>query len=128
MLITVFLCIFKNTDQNNICAAIVFKAKTKEKYEEIFFLRFLLQNSKMLFLGGQPIFFQIFFPVLAFKIIDTQIWIRTSKIIPDLWLVELFRPIKQISTLHPSLVDIGITINSAPTYQNSQFHCICFKS
>ena len=81
----------------------------------------------MLFLGGQPIFFQIFFPVLAFKIIDTQIWIRTSKIIPDLWLVELFRPIKKISTLHPS-VDIGITINIAPTYQNSQFHCICFKS
>ena len=28
---------FKNTDQNNICASIVFKAKTKEKYEDIFF-------------------------------------------------------------------------------------------
>ena len=39
--ITFFLCILKNTDQNNICAAIVFKAKTKEKLEEIFFLRFL---------------------------------------------------------------------------------------
>ena len=44
-----FLCVFKNTDQNNICASIVFKAKTKEKYEEIFFLRFLFKNSKILF-------------------------------------------------------------------------------
>ena len=52
---------FKNTDQNNICASIVFKAKTKEKYEEIFFLQFLFQNSKMLCFGGQSIFFKFFF-------------------------------------------------------------------
>ena len=32
----------------------VFKAKTKEKYEENFVLRFLFQNSKMPFFGGQP--------------------------------------------------------------------------
>ena len=40
-----FLCIFKNIDQNNICASIVCKAKTEEKYDEIFFLRVLFQNS-----------------------------------------------------------------------------------
>ena len=34
---TIFLCIFKNTGQNNICVPIVFKAKTKQKYEEQFF-------------------------------------------------------------------------------------------
>ena len=48
-----FLCVFKNTDQSNISASIVFKAKTKENI----CLRFLLQNSKMPFLGGQPILF-----------------------------------------------------------------------
>ena len=51
-----FLCVFKNTDQSNISASIVFKAKTKENI----CLRFLLQNSKMPFLGGQLIFFLIF--------------------------------------------------------------------
>ena len=30
-LITVFLCVFKNTDQNNICVYIVLKDKTEEK-------------------------------------------------------------------------------------------------
>ena len=33
-LITFFVCFFKITDLNNMCAFIVFKAKTKEKYEE----------------------------------------------------------------------------------------------
>ena len=28
-----FFCVFKNTDQNKNFASIVFKAKTKEKYE-----------------------------------------------------------------------------------------------
>ena len=28
----VFLCIFKNTDQNNICVSIVLKAKAKKKF------------------------------------------------------------------------------------------------
>ena len=31
-----------------------------------------------------------------------KFWISTSKIMPDLWLVDLFCPIKKISTLHPS--------------------------
>ena len=55
-LITVFLCIFKNTYHNNICASIIFKAKTKENYEERFFLRFLFQNLKMPFLGVNKFF------------------------------------------------------------------------
>ena len=29
-----FLCVFKNTDQNNICVTIVLKAKTEKKIEE----------------------------------------------------------------------------------------------
>ena len=33
---TFYLCVFKNSDQNNICASIGFKSKTKEKYEEFF--------------------------------------------------------------------------------------------
>ena len=33
----IFLVHFKNIDQNNICVSTVFKVKTKEKYEEIFF-------------------------------------------------------------------------------------------
>ena len=48
-----FLCVFKNTDQNKICASIIFKAKTKENYEEKLFLQFLNRNSKMPFYGGQ---------------------------------------------------------------------------
>ena len=63
--------VFKNTDQNNICKSIVFKAKTKEKYQYKICLQFLFQNSKMSFFGGQLIFFQISFSVLAFKTIDT---------------------------------------------------------
>ena len=32
------LCLFKNTDQKNICPSIVIKAESKAKHEEIFFL------------------------------------------------------------------------------------------
>ena len=52
----IFLCVFKNTDQNNICASLVFNAKKGEKYDLQFFLHFLFQNLKMTFVGGQPIF------------------------------------------------------------------------
>ena len=55
-LITFFVCVFKNTDQNNICASLVFNAKKGEKYDLQFFLHFLFQNLKMTFVGGQPIF------------------------------------------------------------------------
>ena len=42
-LITVFWCVLKNTDQNNICVSIVFKAETKKIWRH--FLHFLFQNS-----------------------------------------------------------------------------------
>ena len=53
----VFLCVFKHTDQNNISASIIFKAKTKEKNEENF-LRLLFQYSKMPFWGVNQFFSQ----------------------------------------------------------------------
>ena len=68
----VFLCVFKNTDQNNICTSIVFKAKTKEKYEEIFFYGLYFKTQKSFCLGVNQIFFNFFSSVLAFKTIDTQ--------------------------------------------------------
>ena len=46
--------IFENAQKK-----VIDRAKTKEKYEEIF-LKFLFQNSKMLFFGGQPIFTNFF--------------------------------------------------------------------
>ena len=52
------------TVKNEILA--VFKAKTKEEYEEKLFLRFLFHNLKMPFLGGPPIFCLNFLKVLAF--------------------------------------------------------------
>ena len=60
-LITVVLYVLKNTDQNSICVSMVFKAKTKEKYEEIFFTVFISILNNALF-RGQPIFiFNSFF-------------------------------------------------------------------
>ena len=149
-----FLCVLKNIDQNNICASIVFKAKTK-KIWNFFFYSFYFKTQKSPFLGVNH-FFPIFF--FQFNIIDTQmlfwsvflkthkktvincckrklhanfhkkmlifgprgnflkmktlmrfrwrtrkIWIWTSKIIPDIWLVDLFWPIKKNSTLHPTV-------------------------
>ena len=32
-----------------------------------------------------------------------KLWIWTSKILPDLWLLDLFCPIQKISTLHPNV-------------------------
>ena len=67
----VFLCVLLNTDQNNICVATVFQARTKQKYEEFFFTVFN-KKLKNAFFGGQPIFFPNFFSMLPFKTIDTQ--------------------------------------------------------
>ena len=44
--------------QNNMCASVVFKAKTKEKFEEIFFSRFFYKTHNRDFFGGQSIFFE----------------------------------------------------------------------
>ena len=48
----VFLCIFKNTYQKNICASIVFKAESKPKHEENIFWVFF-KNQKCTFWGVQ---------------------------------------------------------------------------
>ena len=56
-----------------ICVSIVFKAKTKDKYEEKICWRFLFQNLKCTFSGVNPIFSS----VIAFKTIDTQMLFRS---------------------------------------------------
>ena len=48
-----FLCVFKNTEQNNICVFIVFKAESEPKHEEIFYLGVFLQKPKTPFFGGK---------------------------------------------------------------------------
>ena len=49
-----FKCIFKNTDQEDICVSIVFKAESKQKQEEQFFWGgFFIKNQKQAFLGVQ---------------------------------------------------------------------------
>ena len=55
-------CVFKNTDQKNICASIVFKAESKSKPEEHFFWGGFLQKTKTHFGGSK---------IVAF---ETQIW------------------------------------------------------
>ena len=62
-----FYCSYKKdpkfymfTSSFHICASIVFKAKTKEKYEEIFFYGFYFKTQKCFFLGVNH-FFQFFF-------------------------------------------------------------------
>ena len=47
-----FQCVFKNTDQKDICASIVFKAEPKPKHKEIFFGGFFYQKPKTRFFGG----------------------------------------------------------------------------
>ena len=55
-------------DQNNICVSIIFKAKTKEKYEENLFSVFVEKKKLInrLFWGSANLFFK-FFLVLALK-------------------------------------------------------------
>ena len=45
-------CVFKNTDQKDICASIVFKAESKAKHEETFFGGVFHQKPKMRFFGS----------------------------------------------------------------------------
>ena len=56
----VFFCVFKNTDQNKICASIAFKAKTKEKYAKHFFTVFISKLKNALFWGSTNFFFSKF--------------------------------------------------------------------
>ena len=133
--------VFKNTNQKNICASIVFKAKSKPKHEENVFGGFL-QKPKTHFFGGPKWYFlKVKFQIctsafvlyckrklhanfhkkykylspLEFLenenfdvhelVLAKKFWNLTSKIIrvPDLWLLDLFCPIKKISTLHSTL-------------------------
>ena len=48
-------CIFKNTDQTDICASIVVKAESKPKHEEKRFWGVFLQKLKNAFFGGSKI-------------------------------------------------------------------------
>ena len=51
---TFFWCVFKNTDQKDICASIVFKAELKPKHEEKnSFEVFFIKNQKCTFSGVQ---------------------------------------------------------------------------
>ena len=56
--------------QNNMCASVVFKAKTKEKFEEIFFSRFFYKTHNRDFLGVNQFFLNFCLTVLALKTID----------------------------------------------------------
>ena len=46
-----FWCVFKNTEQNNNCVFIVFKAESEPKHEEFFFWVFFFKNQKHAFSG-----------------------------------------------------------------------------
>ena len=48
-----FWCVFKNTEQNNDCVFIVFKAESEPKPEKQFFLGVFLLKPKMCFFGGE---------------------------------------------------------------------------
>ena len=48
-----FWCVFKNTEQNNNCVFIVFKAESEPKHKEKFFLGVFLQKPKTRFFGGE---------------------------------------------------------------------------
>ena len=50
-LITFFWCVFKNTEQNNNCVFIVFKAESEPKHEEKIFGVFFFKNQKRAFSG-----------------------------------------------------------------------------
>ena len=66
----VFLCVFKNTVQITSVRLLFLKLKQKKNFKKNFFVQFLFQNSKMLFLGVAQFFSNFFLSVLAFKTID----------------------------------------------------------
>ena len=47
------MCVFKNTDQKNIWASILFKAESKPKHKEKKCLVFFFKNQKRTYLGVQ---------------------------------------------------------------------------
>ena len=52
-----FLCVFKITDQKNICASIVFKAESEPKHKDKNFLGGFLQKPKKHFFWGPKWYF-----------------------------------------------------------------------
>ena len=107
-LITILLCDFNNANKNNICASFVFKAKTKEKYEENLFNGFYFKTDSALKTIDAQMSFRS--PLLRF-------WIWTSKIIPDLWLLDLSWPIAKYFCTPPysTVIDTaGIAKNILP--------------
>ena len=48
-----FLSVFRNTEQNNNCIFIVFKAESEPKHKDKFFLAVFLQKPKTCFFGGK---------------------------------------------------------------------------
>ena len=49
---TMYQCVFKNANQKDICAFIVFKAESKPKHEETCFGGVFLKKPKTHFFGG----------------------------------------------------------------------------
>ena len=94
-----FFVRFQNTNLKNICASIVLKAESKRINEETFLWGVFFKNQKRSF----P--YLEFGPLWNKKKIKTltrmrrahtlKIWLWTSEIIPALWLVVLYWPIKK---------------------------------
>ena len=64
-------CVFKNTDQKNICASIVFKAESKPKHEEKYFGGVFFKNQKCTFSGVQngTYFLKVKFQICIFAFV-----------------------------------------------------------
>ena len=84
-LIAFFQCVFKNTDEKDICASIVFKAEWKPKHEEkTFFGGFSSKTKIALFQGSKIVVFKtkisnLFFLHLFFTVRGSFMPIFTKK-------------------------------------------------
>ena len=104
-----YFCAFSKYRQKNICASIVFKAESRPKHEDNYFWGGFLQKPKMHFFGGPKWYLQyinIWAPCNFLKIEiltcvrqgackNLELDFQNDKIILDLWLLDLFCPIKK---------------------------------
>ena len=80
-----FLCVFKNTDQKNICVSIVFKAESKPKQEEQNFVGgFPSKTKNALFCWSKMVLFvsqvsNLYFSRLFFNVKGSSLPIFTKK-------------------------------------------------
>ena len=79
-----FLCVFKNANQKNICAFIIFKAESKPKQKENFFGAVFFKDQKCVFSGVQngtfkKSNFKIVFLCLFFDVKGSSMPIFTNK-------------------------------------------------